>query len=59
MCIKRNQVTGDVLRSFLARADEIAVNLRRETKDGRTEALAAIERFGEELAGRCVVGKVK
>lgn len=40
------------IQDFLARLPEFVANIRRQTRDGRAEAIAAIEQFLHELAGR-------
>jgi len=49
--VARDGLTAEILRDFLARADELAAHARGHERDGATEALAAIERFAEELSG--------
>jgi len=46
------QVTADLLRRFLGRADEFAANVRRHRRDGLAEALDAIEQAVEQIAPR-------
>jgi len=47
----RRRITADLLRTFLAREEEFLANVRREFRDGKREALDAIERFADELVG--------
>lgn len=46
------QVTPDLLRRFLGRADEFAANVGRHRRDGLAEAVQAIEQAVEQLAPR-------
>jgi hypothetical protein len=47
---RRGQVTAELLRRFLARADDFAANVRARRRDGLAEAIAAIEAAIEQLA---------
>lgn len=47
----RGGLTAEILRSFLARADEMAKNARGHARDGAAEAVEAIDRFARELTG--------
>jgi uncharacterized protein (TIGR00661 family) len=50
MRLKAKQFTAARLREFLRRGDEFRANMRRQVRDGRPQALAAIEQFLAELA---------
>jgi len=43
------EVSGALLRQFLDRGDEFAVNVRAHRRDGLSEAVSAVERAVEEL----------
>ncbi len=43
LSVTHKQVTGELLRGFLARRDELAANVGRHQRDGLAEAVAAIE----------------
>ncbi|MFW6153835.1 MAG: glycosyltransferase family protein [Planctomycetota bacterium] len=47
----RKTVSIELLRRFLAARPTFAANLRAAARDGAAEAVAAIERYAEELAG--------
>jgi uncharacterized protein (TIGR00661 family) len=49
MYARRGQITGKLLREFLAREEEFASAARREFHDGAREAIEAVEQSAEEL----------
>ena len=49
--VRPPDVTVEQLRAFLSRRDEYAANVRRHRRDGLPEAVEALERAIEELAG--------
>jgi uncharacterized protein (TIGR00661 family) len=48
--IAQSALTGDAIRGFLEQETTMVENIRRQARDGRREALAAIERCLAELA---------
>jgi uncharacterized protein (TIGR00661 family) len=48
----RTKINADVIREFLDREEEFRNKAKREFRDGKKEALEAIERFAAELTGR-------
>ena len=52
MAARRGDVTAGLLRRFLDGAGALAANIPARRRDGQAEAVAAIERAIEELAGR-------
>ncbi len=51
MAAPRGRITVDLLKNFLAREHEFALNAQRQSRDGAREALDAIESFAAELIG--------
>ncbi len=51
-CVRADRFSVDVLRAFLAREDDFRARLARRRRDGRQAAVAALETFLFELAGR-------
>lgn len=51
MRVRPREVTPGLLRAFLARRDEYAANVRRHRRDGLPEAIEALHRAIQELAG--------
>lgn len=49
MQARREQVTAELIRRFLAREQEFASRARQESRNGEREAVEAIERFTDEL----------
>lgn len=52
MQVAHRQLSAMVIRDFLSRLDEFEENIRHNTRDGRREALEAIDANLHELAGR-------
>ena len=56
MSVKRKDVNARVLRDFLNRCDAFGDNLGRLPRDGRSEAMRALEVYLQELAGTAARG---
>lgn len=56
MRIAADAISAAAIRAFLAQEQRFAARIRQHQRDGRTEALAAVERFIAELTTRPGVG---
>ncbi|MCB9858427.1 MAG: hypothetical protein H6818_22305 [Phycisphaerales bacterium] len=58
MNVARGELTPEILRAFLDREPEFTRRIQRQTRDGATEALDALEAFISELTGKTLEGRI-